>query len=535
MPLNPGSSNAVLCENVAQLVNAGQPVPQAVAIAYQEARKASGVDAANPPKNAVAFVIYTAGDRMLFLHRPDGSWSFPGGGVESGECAIEGAARESREEIAHLPQSGLCRVLEDGFVTVFHCDDGEFQPVLNHEHDGFVWASIADAPDPMFPVPVQALPAGVAMDERMFDTNGWFERKANPLSKVGVYPYRGRNIPNAPDPDAIYNVYRPAEELSSPECIASFRLLPWTDDHPSALLGPEEAGLVPAEQKGVQGVIGEDVFFDPNAFEHGGLFGNIKAFSEAMLTQIDSGKTELSPGYRCDWDWTPGVFEGQSYQVVQRCIRGNHLSLVNHGRGGPEFSVLDHDDINSDPKEKTMAEETKDNDEGGSASEMTLAEVVKTLGEIMPVINKLKSLVDTNEAAAAGGEAVDGETDKPDGDDDKPGAMDEDKKDDDKKGAGMDAADIIRTVEHRMTAKRELYESLSAHVGAFDHADMDVEQLAAYGVKKLELNVPKGTNSKVFLQAFLQGKGAPAAGSAMDSATPREGNFVDRHLTKGGK
>jgi hypothetical protein len=85
------------------------------------------------------------------------------------------------------------------------------------------------------------------------DRNGFKEIKDNPLSKVGVFPYLGKEIPGAPDPTAIYYVYRPEEELAHPDCINSFKLLPWVDEH--TLLG-DLPGAVPAEQKGVHGVIG---------------------------------------------------------------------------------------------------------------------------------------------------------------------------------------------------------------------------------------------------------------------------------------
>lgn len=535
MPLESGSSNDVIRANIAELVSAGRPPNQAIAIAYHEARKASGIDAANRPKSPVAFTVYTAGDRILWLKRPDGSWSFPGGSVEPGECAMEGAIRESQEEVQHTPQTGLVRVHDDGYVTIFHCDDGEFPPVLNAEHDGFVWATLDDAPEPLFPVGEPAAPTSVAMDERVIDTNGWFERRNNPLSKVGVFLYRGRNLPDAPDPDAMYRVYRPAEELSHPECINSFKLLPWTDAHPSALLGSEEEGLIPAEQKGVQGVTGENIYFDPDGFDYGALFGNIKVFSEAMLNEIDSGKTELSPGYRCRYDWTPGVFEGQPYDLVQRDIRGNHLALVDHGRMGPEVAVLDHDDINSDPKETQMSDENKEGNEGGSSvKEMTLTEVTAALAEIMPLVNKLKGLLDAKEAPAP---AADTDTEKKDGDSDKPAAMDSDKEDDKadkgKDGSGMDAAEIVRNVEKSIAAKRALYDRVSNVVGAFDHADMSIDQIASYGLKQLEVDVPKGANAVQFLDAYLLGKGAQPNSYAMDSA-PSKGNFIDRHI-EGGK
>ena len=91
------------------------------------------------------------------------------------------------------------------------------------------------------------------------DNNGFREIKDNPISKVGVFPYLGKDIPGAPDPTAIYYVYRPAEELSHPDCINSFKLLPWIEEHTT--LGTALPGGIPVEQRPISGVIGEDVYF----------------------------------------------------------------------------------------------------------------------------------------------------------------------------------------------------------------------------------------------------------------------------------
>ena len=119
----------------------------------------------------------------------------------------------------------------------------------------------------------------VAASARQYDLNGWAEIKGNPLSKVGVFPYYGKTIDPSLIPDKIYMVLRPEEELADPETIQSFRLLPWVDDHPDELFGPEDAGRLPPEKKGIEGVIGEDVFFDSNT---GMLRGNIKLFSDNL-------------------------------------------------------------------------------------------------------------------------------------------------------------------------------------------------------------------------------------------------------------
>lgn len=184
---------------------------------------------------------------------------------------------------------------------------------------------------------------------RIEDHNGWFEVKGNPISKVGVFPYLGAQI-GAPDPAKVYNVYRPAEELAHPETIDSFKLLPWIDDH--AMLGD---AFTPAEQKGISGVIGEDVYFDEPY-----LRANIKAFSSSMAHKINGGKIQLSPGYRCMYVPESGVFDGMEYQYVQRNIRGNHLALVDQGRTGPDVSVLDHLRITLDASDFIMPKATKD-------------------------------------------------------------------------------------------------------------------------------------------------------------------------------
>lgn len=173
--------------------------------------------------------------------------------------------------------------------------------------------------------------------QRTTDRNGWLEVRDNPISKVGVFPYLGREIKREPgqaplDPDAIYQVLRPAEELARDETINSFKLLPFVDDH--TVLGVDG---IPAETKGIQGTIGEQVYFDAPY-----LRGNIKIHSDTALSQINSGaKVELSPAYYCDWPEEGGTFEGQPYQFTQRNIIGNHLALVKEGRTGADVAVQD--------------------------------------------------------------------------------------------------------------------------------------------------------------------------------------------------
>ena len=62
---------------------------------------------------------------------------------------------------------------------------------------------------------------------------------------------------------------------------------------------------MPAESKGVEGVVGEEVFFEGDT-----LYGNIKIFSDSLADKIESGIRELSAGYECKYEISDGIFNG---------------------------------------------------------------------------------------------------------------------------------------------------------------------------------------------------------------------------------
>jgi hypothetical protein len=336
---------------------------------------------------------------------------------------------------------------------------------------------------------------------RNYDLNGWFEIKGNPLSKVGVFDYSGAQVGAPPaDHGKIYKVFRPAEELANPETLASFRLTPLINDH--AMLGE---GFTDAENKGVDGVIGEDVYFSD-----GVLRGNIKVFSKTLAEDIKKGKTELSCGYRCTYDFTAGSWNGQVYDVIQRNIRGNHVALVDEGRMGPDVSVLDHLVFTVDAKETTSVDEEL---------KKLLAPVMDSLEKLTASVAVLQTAKDEADKKAAAEEeaAAKAAADA---------AKDEDEDGEKKPDPAMDAAlkqiaalqGEIATLKGAKPAmdeaaivalhadKSDLVERLSTHIGTFDHSRMTVEQVAAYGVEKLGIkNVPAG-HERIALDAALQAK-----------------------------
>lgn len=378
----------------------------------------------------------------------------------------------------------------------------------------------------------------IAQDKKEVDTNGWFEVKDNPLSKEGVFLYRGNQIilpdgSRASETDDLIPVYRPADELSNPEAIDSFKLVPWVDEH--TMLGSEELGLTPAERKGVSGVVGEDVYF-----KDGVLYGNIKAFSENLARKIENGKKELSLGYRCSYERSSGEWNGQKYDYIQRNLRGNHLALVDKGRMGAEVRVMDSQETGisygnfiftcdslMEKNEMNLEELLKQAVEKFGDSATALAEIKKLLDEqgqgngegqeppTPPTTDddemganpddeppaqdddesKLDKLLSLVEGLVSRVEALEGNSDAKDEEDGPEEPQDETKAiDEGEKGAqAMDMAEVTRQVTKRLNERDSMYKKVSAFTGTFDVSAMDsAEAVAAYACKKLNLKTAKG-------------------------------------------
>jgi len=337
---------------------------------------------------------------------------------------------------------------------------------------------------------------------RVVDENGFYEIKNNPLSKVGVFPYSGRQVGDMENPDKVYNVYRPAEELGSDECIDSFKLLPWIDDH--VMLGIGKEGRTQAERKGVQGVIGEDVYFKDDV-----LYGNLKVFSESLANLIENGKEELSCGYTCSYEFATGTYNGVQYDAIQRNIRGNHLALVDEGRMGKEVAVLDSMVFTFDTKEIfQMNEETKtaDAEVVGGSVEDRLTKIEEMLAKLMPLEKEEH------------GAALDEEVKTPE-------KVEEE-------GNAMDAALIKKELMKEIAQRDKLAGKLSAVVGTFDHSEMGLKEVAQYGVKKLALECMDGAEIAT-LNGYLAGVSKAPTVAAMDSKTGAVGSDMQTYLNGG--
>ena len=69
----------------------------------------------------------------------------------------------------------------------------------------------------------------------------------------------------------------------------------------------------------------------------------------------------MSLGYVCKIDETPGEWNGQKYDQIQRDINYNHLAVVHKGRAGNARIRLDADELVSFDVESDMPEIRLDN------------------------------------------------------------------------------------------------------------------------------------------------------------------------------
>ena len=125
--------------------------------------------------------------------------------------------------------------------------------------------------------------------------------------------------------------YRPPEEVSSPESLSTFGMKPATWGHPPVLLDS-------ANTKQFQvGYSGSQVRYNDGFVE----VALVVTDQDAIEKIKRKDATEVSAGYKVDFDPTPGITpEGESYEGVQRNIRVNHIAIVPRGRAGPEVRLL---------------------------------------------------------------------------------------------------------------------------------------------------------------------------------------------------
>lgn len=162
--------------------------------------------------------------------------------------------------------------------------------------------------------------------------NGYLRCDAR-ITRVGVFSYRLAD-------GKVRRELRLPDEVFNKDALVSFEDVPLTNNHPKEKLTSKNTRRF--QTGNIKQVRKQDRF----------VAANVLITDEDAIKDAEAGKTQLSCGYTCDLDFTPGVTsgidgvpDGQRYDAVQRNIVGNHVAIVDKGRAGAESSLhLDGED-----------------------------------------------------------------------------------------------------------------------------------------------------------------------------------------------
>lgn len=147
--------------------------------------------------------------------------------------------------------------------------------------------------------------------------------------RTGIQLYAGHEV-GKPDL-ATVRVYRAADQVFAQDSLQSFSHAPITIDHPDEEVTAENWKALS---------VGEV----STAAKQDGQWVMLPLILKdaAAITAMVSGKRELSAGYVCELDWTPGhTADGEAYDAQQRSIKINHLALVDRARAGSQARIGD--------------------------------------------------------------------------------------------------------------------------------------------------------------------------------------------------
>jgi hypothetical protein len=167
----------------------------------------------------------------------------------------------------------------------------------------------------------------VDLSRRVQHPDGFVVAPAN-LARAGVQHYRAYELDLQGDPMRVVAVFRPPDEVFAADSLATYNGIAITNGH---------IGRVDPKnwRKMADGMV-----MSPRRAGHF-VRGDVGLATQEVLDAVASGTKQFSATYDAILDWTPGTYEGESYEAIQRKIRVNSVALVKAARCGAACSMTD--------------------------------------------------------------------------------------------------------------------------------------------------------------------------------------------------
>lgn len=150
-----------------------------------------------------------------------------------------------------------------------------------------------------------------------------------PIARVGILKYL------LPDGSTRHELV-PPDTLFNKDSMDSLKLQPVTDTHPKEILLDSKT----VKRRRV-GTTGETVKQDGEF-----LVTALAITDDDAIRNVESGRQQLSPGYKALLVMQSGTFRGQRYDAVQIKRTYNHVAICDRARGGSDLRLnLDAFDI----------------------------------------------------------------------------------------------------------------------------------------------------------------------------------------------
>lgn len=168
----------------------------------------------------------------------------------------------------------------------------------------------------------------ITIEKSAVKTDEGFLTGIAPVTRTGIFIYRNAD-------GSTRRELRLPEEVFKKDSVDTLKMKPITNRHPKEFVNPENSQILQI------GATGENTKNDGEWLAIPYMITN----SDAIKEMEKKKGIEVSCGYGCDLEFTPGVYNGEKYDAIQRNIRYNHLATCDKARAGSQARIrLDADD-----------------------------------------------------------------------------------------------------------------------------------------------------------------------------------------------